>query len=61
MGQFGFRFPSLLRPPSLRGWLGGDEGAGGGEYDGGGLLGLTTGASIARGATTGGGEKRGGA
>ena len=58
-----------FRPPSLRDGLGDDEGAGcgrggagGGEYDRGGLLlGWKAGASIARGAATGGGEKsRGG-
>jgi len=51
-----------LRPPSFRDWLGGEDGAGcgcdtaGGEYEGGGLLGLAAGASIARGAAAGGGE-----
>ena len=56
-----------LLPPSFRDGLGDDEGAGcgrdtagGGEYDRGGLL-WKAGASIARGAATGGGEKfRGG-
>ena len=56
-----------LRPPSLRDGLGDDEGAdcgrdgaGGGEYDRGGLLGWKAGASITRGAATGGEKFRGG-
>ncbi|PYK63556.1 MAG: hypothetical protein DME21_02530 [Verrucomicrobia bacterium] len=57
-----------LLPPSFRDGLEEDEGAGCGrdtavvgEYDRGGLLGWKAGASIARGAATGGGEKfRGG-